>query len=107
MNQDISSLSTDELWLLREKIAATLDAKLTTEKETLEKRLWLLRKIGVEGAVKASKRRPYPVVFPKFRNPEDPSETWAGRGKQPRWLREQLRSGKRMDDFRISSSLAA
>ena len=107
MNQDISSLSTDELWLLREKIAATLDAKLTAEKETLEKRLWCLRKIGVERAVKVSKRRPYPFVFPKFRNPDDPSETWAGRGKQPRWLRKQLRSGKRMDDFRISSSLAA
>jgi DNA-binding protein H-NS len=107
MNQDIRSLSTDELWLLREKIAATLDAKLTAEKETLEKRLWRLRKIGVERAVKGSKRRPYPVVFPKFRNPDDPSETWAGRGKQPRWLRKQLRSGKRMDDFRISASLAA
>jgi DNA-binding protein H-NS len=107
MNQDISSLSTDELWLLRETIAATLDAKLTAEKETLEKRLWCLRKIGVERAVKVSKRRPYPIVFPKFRNPDDPSETWAGRGKQPRWLRKQLRSGKRMDDFRISSSLAA
>jgi DNA-binding protein H-NS len=107
MNQDIRSLSTDELWLLREKIAATLDAKLTAEKETLEKRLWRLRKIGVERAVKVSKRRPYPVVFPKFRNPDDPSETWAGRGRQPRWLRKQLRSGKRMDDFRINSSLAA
>lgn len=107
MNLDIRSLSTDELWVLREKIAATLDAKLTAEKETLEKRLWRLRKVGVEHTVKVSKRRPYPVVFPKFRNPDDPSETWAGRGKQPRWLRKQLRSGKRMDDFRISSSLAA
>jgi DNA-binding protein H-NS len=107
MNQVITSLSTDELWLLREKIAVTLDAKLRAEKETLEKRLWQLRKIGVERAVKVSKRRPYPVVFPKFRNPDDPSETWAGRGKQPRWLRKQLKSGKRMDDFRISSSLAA
>jgi DNA-binding protein H-NS len=107
MNQYIRSLSTDELWLLREKIAAVLDAKLTAEKETLEKRLRQLRKIGIEAAVKVSGRRPYPVVFPKFRNPDDPSETWAGRGKQPRWLRKQLRSGKRIDDFRIGSSLAA
>jgi len=107
MNLDIRSLSTDELWVLREKIAATLDAKLTAEKETLEKRLWRLRKVGVDHTDKVPKRRPYPVVFPKFRNPDDPSETWAGRGKQPRWLRKQLRSGKRMDDFRISTSLAA
>ena len=25
-------------------------------------------------------------VAPKYRNPENPKETWTGRGKQPRWL---------------------
>ena len=39
-------------------------------------------------------RRPYPKVFPKYRNPKKPAETWSGRGKQPRWLTAQLRSGK-------------
>jgi DNA-binding protein H-NS len=29
-------------------------------------------------------RRPYPKVTPKFKNPQDPSQTWSGRGKQPR-----------------------
>jgi H-NS histone family len=24
-------------------------------------------------------------VFPKYRNPDQPAETWTGRGKQPRW----------------------
>lgn len=51
--------------------------------------------------VKSSVRRPYPVVVPKYRNPEQPSETWAGRGKTPRWLTAQLNSGRRIDDFRI------
>jgi len=46
-------------------------------------------------------RRPYPVVVPKYRNPERPSETWAGRGKTPRWLAAQLKSGRRIDEFRI------
>jgi DNA-binding protein H-NS len=46
-------------------------------------------------------RRPYPAVLPKYRNPERPSETWAGRGKTPRWLLAQLKSGRRLDDFRI------
>ena len=100
------SLSTDELWLLREKITATLDAKLTAEKEMLEKRLRRLNGVGVEQAAKMPKRRPYPTVLPKFRNPDEPSETWAGRGKQPRWLRKHLRSGKRIDDFRIESVAA-
>jgi len=53
-------------------------------------------------------RRPYPQVFPKYRNPAEPSETetWAGRGKKPRWLTAQLKSGKRIDDFRIDLAAA-
>jgi DNA-binding protein H-NS len=46
-------------------------------------------------------RRPYPQVFPKYRNPAEPTETWAGRGKKPRWLTAQLETGKQIDDFRI------
>jgi hypothetical protein len=36
---DFESLSTDELWALHEKIAATLAGKLAAEKTRLEKRL--------------------------------------------------------------------
>jgi DNA-binding protein H-NS len=97
----LGSMTSDELWMLHERITATLAAKITAEKKVLEDRLSRLKKARVEQAVKTAKRRPYPTVFPKFRNPDEPSETWAGRGKQPRWLRKQLGSGKRMDDFRI------
>jgi hypothetical protein len=38
----------------------------------------------------------------KYRNPERRSETWVGRGKKSRWLAAHLKSGKRIDDFRIS-----
>jgi DNA-binding protein H-NS len=103
----LKSLSTDELWLLHERIGEALGKKLTAEKEMLEGRLRLLKKSREEQTVSEPERRPYPPVFPKFKNPEDPSETWAGRGKQPRWLKKQLRSGKRIDDFRIGSSVAA
>ena len=40
--QDLSSMSIDELWALRQKVAATLVAKLTAEKEVIEDRLRLL-----------------------------------------------------------------
>ena len=103
----LKSLSSDELWMLREEISATLAAKLTAEKAMLEKRLSRLLKVGVETTTGASERRPYPPVFPKFRNPDEPSETWAGRGKQPRWLKRQLRCGKRIDDFRITAAAEA
>ena len=103
--KDIESLSIDDLWILHETVAATLAEKIAAEKKLLDERLKLLTKGRVEHTVTASKgrRRPYPPVPPKFRNPDEPSETWAGRGKQPRWVKKQLRSGKRLDDLRIES----
>jgi DNA-binding protein H-NS len=107
MNEyDFESMSTDELWMLHEKIAATLAVRITAEKKVLEHRLRLLKRVRVEQTVKTAERRPYPIVFPKFRNPDEPSETWAGRGKLPRWLTAQLGSGKQLDDFLIEKAAA-
>ena len=40
-------------------------------------------------------------VAPKYRNPSNPKETWAGRGKQPRWLAAQTGNGRKLEDFLI------
>jgi DNA-binding protein H-NS len=37
----------------------------------------------------------------RFRNPADESQTWTGRGRQPKWIAEGLSGGKSLDDFRI------
>ena len=100
--QDLKSMSVDELWSLHELVTQALARKITDEKSQLDRRL---RQLGLSASGIAKKlnhaRRPYPQVFPKYRNPAQPAETWAGRGKQPRWLTAQLRSGKKLDDFRI------
>jgi DNA-binding protein H-NS len=102
---DFESMSADKLWTLHEKITATLAKKITAEKTRLEERLRQLEQVSnADGRSVGHARRPYPRVLPKYKNPERPSETWAGRGKQPRWLSAQLRSGKKLDDFRIQLS---
>jgi DNA-binding protein H-NS len=103
---DLESMSTDELWSLHEFVASVLTRKISAETARLDERL---RQLGLDGVPqhieKVSRaRRPYPQVFPKYRNPAEPSETWTGRGKQPRWLTAQLRAGKRLEDFRIQPS---
>jgi len=97
---DLKSMSVDELWKLHEELSSVLAHRLGEEKNRLEKRLSQLRLEDVNGSFPRA-RRPYPQVFPKYRNPAQPAETWSGRGKQPRWLAAQLRSGKNLDDFRI------
>jgi DNA-binding protein H-NS len=106
---DLKSMSMDELWSLHEFVSSALARKIPAETARLNQRL---RQLGL-GAVSHNvektshaRRHPYPKVFPKYRNPAKPSETWAGRGKKPRWLTAQLKSGKRIDDFRIDLAAA-
>jgi DNA-binding protein H-NS len=96
---DLNSMSTRELSILHGKIAALLTEKIVAQIRVLEDRLKQLD--PVERTSETARRRPYPTVLPKFRNPDNPSETWAGRGKTPRWLSAHLKSGKRIENFRI------
>jgi DNA-binding protein H-NS len=97
---DLASLSVDELWKYRESIDVVLKAKIAVELTELKRRLGLLSATQISRPT-GQKRRPYPVVQPKYCNPENPSETWTGRGRQPRWARAQLSLGRRLEDFRI------
>ena len=38
-------------------------------------------------------------VEAKYQNPKDTSQTWTGRGRQPRWMAEAMANGKKPDDF--------
>ena len=40
-------------------------------------------------------------VAPKYRNPANAAETWAGRGQQPRWLSALTAQGRALEEFRI------
>jgi DNA-binding protein H-NS len=97
---DLESMSVDELWDLHLDVTAVLTRTISAKKRKLEQRLQQLQLRVASNGVQRE-RRPYPRVFPKYRNPDNPSETWTGRGKQPRWLTGQLRTGRHLDDFRI------
>jgi len=38
---------------------------------------------------------------PVYRNPSNSAETWTGRGRQPKWVRDALASGARLEALRI------
>ena len=101
---DLRTMSVDDLWKLHEQLVEELANKIAAEKAKLEDRLNKLSVPLIAKETNERPRRPYPKVLPKYRNPSNPDETWAGRGKQPRWLRAQLRSGKKLDEFLIRRS---
>ncbi|MGV7215097.1 H-NS histone family protein [Bradyrhizobium sp. UFLA05-112] len=108
--EDLEAMDFDELWLLHEELTKLLAEKITAEKQELEKRLAQLNRpehevTGDRGPVDPSTeppaRRKYPKVIPKYYNPLRPTETWSGRGKQPRWLVAALQSGHTLEEFQI------
>ena len=109
---DLGAMSTDEMWELHTKIGQLLSVRLNSEKRELEKRLARLRRDhelpnGEPAQVErssAQERRRYPRVLPKYQNPDEPSETWSGRGKQPRWLAQALKTGHTIDEFVIAEA---
>ncbi|QDC08806.1 H-NS histone family protein [Oceanicola sp. D3] len=42
-----------------------------------------------------------PKGAPKYANPDDKSQTWTGRGRQPAWIKSGLEAGKSLEDFAI------
>jgi DNA-binding protein H-NS len=106
---ELKSMSLDDLWSLHEKISVILSARITAEKNELEKRLAVLNRgndiISQSGASRSLQNRnaprKYPRVLPKYRNPQT-SETWSGRGKLPLWLVAAMKSGRKIEEFRIS-----
>src|SRR4030081_987470 len=93
---DLDGMSIDEMWQVHEKLSQVLSVRLAAEVLVLEKRLAQLRRDSGPPTVVANSspsppRRKYPKVFPKYRNPGEPSQTWSGRGKKPRWLAAALK----------------
>ena len=106
-------MTLDELWSLHEEISSILTARIRAEKLELEKRLAVLHRgmaspeeqTGDESRPVAKRRRKYPRVLPKYRNPQRPTETWSGRGKLPRWLVVATENGQRIEEFRIVDAI--
>lgn len=111
---DLETMSIDDLWTLHERVSKVLSIRIASEKRELERRLAYLNsgsaaiareaELTTRGVVEGKPRRKYPRVLPKYRNPSSPSETWSGRGKQPRWLVAAIKSGRKIDDFRIGAT---
>jgi len=97
----LKGMSVDELWSLHQEVNDKLARRITLEKAKLEERLQKVQAVLGENE---RERRRYPKVLAKYRNPQNPKETWTGRGKQPRWLAAQLRSGKELGQFLIRQS---
>jgi DNA-binding protein H-NS len=94
---NLAAISVEALIEMRDDIGKILSRKT----EQLQSQLAALglgdAPKGKRGASKMKGRK----VAPKYRNPKNRSETWAGRRATPRWMAAAVKAGKTKEDFLI------
>lgn len=99
-------MSKEDLEQLRKDVDAALKDYDTRKKaEARAAAEAAVRKLGfsLNDVVESGKgkRKKGTKAEPKFRNPNDPTQTWSGLGRRPAWILEHVENGGNIEDFAI------
>lgn len=113
---DLKSLSLQELKSLQKKVEREIAGRDKRQrKEALSAVREKAKQLGYSlddlvgdnaGAKSAASDRPRATRAPapaKYRSKDDPSLTWSGRGRPPRWIKEAQDNGVDLETLRITS----
>ena len=108
---DLSKLNLAELKDLQAQIGAEMKSREKSDIEkarndinAIAKSLGLsLKDLLSAGESKGNVRKQTGKVAVQYRNPQDTSQEWTGRGRQPVWVKELLASGKNLMSAKVSS----
>jgi DNA-binding protein H-NS len=93
---NLSTMSVDSLLKLQQDVANTLSRRANQLREELSKLTDHNKKAAGGSSLKGRK------VAIKYRDRQ--GNTWAGRGATPRWLREKLKAGAKLEQFAVEKS---
>ena len=94
---NIAGMSIDALLTLRDDVGRALGQRHGELREQLQR-----LEFGATPEKHAGRRGR--KVPPKYRDPENPSNAWAGRGALPRWMQQRIKAGAKKEDFLIGAS---
>lgn len=104
MKTDLGTMSLKELKDLYSQVAKAISGYEARKKQeaisVLEEKAKALG-FTLSDLVNASPVRKRKPARAKYANPANPSETWTGRGRKPRWVEAALKSGKLLTDLLI------
>lgn len=102
---DINALSLKELKDLQVQVAKAIASyEDRKKKEALAELEEKARAMGftlaeLTGAAPATRKRA--PASAKYANPDNPADTWSGRGRKPRWFEAALKAGTSADAMAI------
>jgi DNA-binding protein H-NS len=102
MHLDLSALSLTELNDLIAQAQQALSAKQKqARKQVLAEIHALAAAAGITVVMQEAGKVTHSKVAPKYRNPDQPEQTWSGRGVKPRWLAALVDAGHDPQEFLI------
>lgn len=109
MSLELSGLSLVELnEIIAEAKALIAEKQEEAVQAAFQKMVLIASEVGLSaeevlrrGREKAGKPVSRGVVPPRYRNPTNPTETWTGRGKSPRWVQDKIARGITLEDMLI------
>ncbi|MCB1804912.1 MAG: H-NS histone family protein [Candidatus Competibacteraceae bacterium] len=94
---NLSDLSVEDLEKLVNDVEKEVERKKKTQVRDIRQQMEkLASSVGMtpEQVLNFEKRKSAKTVGePKYRNPNDPQQTWTGRGKRPGWFVDALEKG--------------
>ena len=103
MTTDLEKLSLEELKKLQKDVASAIASfearRLADARVVLEEKA---RELGVSIDEVFSGKAPKKKAKAKYRHPENPSLTWSGKGRQPKWYVELKESGVAEEELLIA-----
>jgi DNA-binding protein H-NS len=99
---DLDRMSLQELLHLEAKIHNARERARERERAKVKREIVaLIEKRGftvqeILGPMSARK-----LSAPMYANPDDPSQTWIGRGRRPRWLVAKMKKGAKLRQFAL------
>ncbi len=100
----VDKLSLKELMDLELKVKKAIIGAKAREKDEAQadvKAMLAKRGLSMDDVFGGGKGGKGGKVAVKYRNRDNPSETWTGRGRQPKWLAAALKKGAKIQDFAI------
>jgi DNA-binding protein H-NS len=101
---ELSNFSVAELRDLQEKVSQEIKHRGKKDVENARNEIYAIaHRMGMplKDLIGSGVRVKSGPVAVKYQNPQNPSEQWTGRGRQPIWIKTAVESGKNLDDFKI------
>jgi len=105
---DLSNMSVADLRNLQEQIKQEMKKRETQDlQKAREQILAIAQSVGVPlkdllatGGRGANSSKGNTVAV-RYRHPDNSSQQWTGRGRQPKWVKEWVEGGKSLDKLRV------